>query len=88
MFSLGHTCIDFMAAMKRHILNTKVTSRLPYPNHEEPWCILKKRMSVLFLFYHYKTAHCFLALPLGIAILFWLKLSKKIQPEADAQDGK
>lgn len=61
---------------------------LPYPKHEETWCILKKRMSVLFLFYHYKTVHCSLALPLGIAILFWLKLSKKIQPEADAQNGK
>lgn len=45
-------------------------------------------MSVLFLFYNYKTVHCSLALPLGIAILFWLKLSKKIQPAADAQDGK
>lgn len=91
VLSLGHACIDFCCSdEKAHPYKGHKLTKLPLPcpNCKEMWCILKRRMSVLFLFYQYKTVHCSLALPLGIAILFWLKLSKKIQPEADAQDGK
>lgn len=92
MFSLGHSCMDFHSSNEEahpQYKGHKLTKfLLPCPNRKDPWCILKRRMSVLFPFYHYKTVHCSLALPLGIAILFWLKLSKNIQPEADAQDGK